>query len=181
MDISVISTLLSSRSDPIPLLACWQGACSFLLIITILWFLLIFYLFIFSIPLLVLFQPRGALPPWPHRQSSEAQPRLRIPHLYPTPGLSLRPRRASEAEYSPGRRGGVHLSIPLSLFSPPPLHPFLLSCPSRDFFFYPPFPTIFCVCILFLLIIKLFYEFAFVLSACPQKLLYCRGFFKIYF
>lgn len=148
MDISVISALLSSRSDPIPLLACWQGACSFLLIITILWLLLIFYLFIFSIPFLVLFQPRGALPPAPHPQSREAQPRLRIPHLCPTPGLSLRPRRASEAESSPGRRGGVHLSFPL------PLSSFFSSFSAQavvSFFLSPPLPTIFRVCILFLL------------------------------
>lgn len=38
----LVLSLLSFRSDPIPLPACWLGACSFLHIITILWLLLIF-------------------------------------------------------------------------------------------------------------------------------------------
>lgn len=176
MDISVISALLSSRSDPIPLLACWQGACSFLLIITILWLLLIFYLFIFSIPFLALFQPRGALPPAPHPRSREAQPRLRIPHLCPTPGLSLRPRWASEAESSPGRRGGVHLSFPL------PLSSSFSSFSAQavvSFFLSPPPPPHHFPCVYFILI-KLIYEFAFLLSSPPEKLLCCRGFFFKY-
>lgn len=102
-------SLLSFRSHPIPLPACWLGACSFLPIITILRLLLIFYYFFFpSIPLIARFQPRAPPArrrfPWGRtRGAPGAAPRRLRLGPGPEPGHRQPHRPRQELETASGR------------------------------------------------------------------------------